>query len=168
MDFKELAALRYSCRKLSDRKVDEAIVQKLLEIQRLAPSAYNKQPQRIYLLEGSEVAEVLSRVTGEEFSASLFMVVCYDRAESWKRPFDEFDEGLMDSVIAACHLDLAITEAGLGTYWFTSFDPVVLSQALDLPEHHFPMVVFPVGYPADEERSSSDRRPLSEQVIDRR
>lgn len=171
MDFKQLAADRYSCRKLSDRKVDEALVQHLLEIQRLAPTACNNQPQRIYVLEGEEAVQTVAKATTYDFGARLFFIVCYDREESWKRKYDGFDGGVMDAVIAACHLDFAIAEAGLGTCWIGSFDPAALSQAMNLPDNHVPVVIFPVGYPTEEARPSKahgDRRPLDELVVDRR
>lgn len=171
MDFKQLATDRYSCRKLSDRKVDEKIIRHLLDVQRLSPTACNNQPQRIYVLEGEEAARMVTQVSSYNFGAHLFFVVCYDREVSWKRKHDGFDGGLMDAVIAGCHLDFAITEAGLGTCWIGSFDPVALAEAMDLPDNHVPVVIFPVGFPTEEARPSrahSDRRPLDELVIDRR
>ncbi|MFA5586497.1 MAG: nitroreductase family protein [Saccharofermentanales bacterium] len=169
MEFKELAALRYSCRKLSDRKVDEAVIQKLLETQRLAPTACNNQPQRIYVLEGDEAAALVARSCPYDFGARLFLVVCYDNQVSWKRKFDDFDGGMMDAVIAGCHLDFAIAEAGLGTTWIGNFDPAILSEGMGLPDHHIPVVIFPVGYPREEakpSRAHGDREPLEKMIID--
>ena len=171
MDFKQLATDRYSCRKLSGRKVDEKLVQHLLEVQRLSPTACNNQPQRIYVLEGEEAARMVNRVSSYDFGARLFFVVCYDKEISWKRKYDGFDGGIMDAVIAGCHLDLAVAEAGLGTCWIGSFDPVALAEAMDLPENHVPVAIFPVGYPPEEARPSrahGNRLPLEELVIDRR
>lgn len=168
MDFKQLASDRYSCRKISDRPVDDATIQHLLEVQQLAPTACNKQPQRIYVLKGPEAVEKIARATHYDFGASLFLVVCYDQEASWKRKADGFDGGIMDAVIAGCHLDFAIAEAGLGTCWIGEFDPEKLSEALELPPNHVPVVIFPVGYPSEEARPSRghfSREPLSHTVI---
>ena len=168
MTFKDLASKRYSCRKISDRPVDEAIIQHLLEVQRLAPTACNNQPQRIYVLEGEEVAKKIAQTTPYDFGASLFLVVCYDKEASWKRRADGFDGGIMDAVIAACHLDFAIAEAGLGTCWIGEFDPAKLSQVLELPDHHVPVVIFPLGYPTEEAKPSRghySREDLEHTVI---
>ena len=43
-DFLELAAERYSCRKFSDKPVEEEKIQKILQAARLAPTAKNGQP----------------------------------------------------------------------------------------------------------------------------
>lgn len=168
MDFKDLASKRYSCRKISDRPVDEATIQHLLEVQRLAPTACNNQSQRIYVLEGEEAVKKIGQATHYNFGASLFFVVCYDREASWKRRADGFDGGIMDAVIAGCHLDFAIAEAGLGSCWIGEFDPEILMKALDLPDHHVPVVIFPVGYPTDEAKPSRghfSREPLEHTVI---
>lgn len=168
MDFKDLASKRYSCRKISDRPVDEATIQHLLEVQRLAPTACNNQSQRIYVLEGEEAVKKIGQATHYNFGASLFFVVCYDREASWKRGADGFDGGIMDAVIAGCHLDFAIAEAGLGSCWIGEFDPEKLREALDLPDHHVPVVIFPVGYPTDEAKPSRghfSREPLEHTVI---
>ncbi|NLA96011.1 MAG: nitroreductase [Clostridiaceae bacterium] len=171
MDFKQLASDRYSCRKLSDRKVDEKIIRHLLEVQRLAPTACNNQPQRIYVLEGDEAVRTIAKATHYIFGAKLFFVVCYDKEASWKRKFDGFDGGIMDAVIVGCHLDFAITELGLGTCWIGSFDPAALSSAMGLPDNHIPVAIFPVGYPTEGARPSKahrDRKPLDQLVIDHR
>lgn len=171
MDFKQLATDRYSCRRLSDRGVDEKTIRHLLEVQRLAPTAANRQPQRIYVLKGEKAVETIAKATHYDFGARLFFVVCYDKEESWKRKFDGFDGGIMDAVIVGCHLDFAITEAGLGTCWIAHFDPDALREAMGLPDNHVPVAIFPVGYPAEEARPSKahhDRKPLDQLVIDRR
>ncbi|NLB50229.1 MAG: nitroreductase [Clostridiaceae bacterium] len=171
MDFKQLASDRYSCRRLSDRKVDESTVRHLLEVQRLAPTAANRQPQRIYVLEGEDAVKTIAKATHYDFGARLFFVVCYDKDESWKRKFDGFDGGIMDAVIIGCHLDLAVAAAGLGTCWIAHFDPDALRDAMDLPDNHIPVAIFPIGYPAEDARPSrahTDRRPLDDTVIDRR
>lgn len=169
MDFSSLAANRYSCRKLDSRPVEPELIQKILEAQRLAPTAHNLQPQRIYVLEGDEAFATIAKATRYDFGARLFFVVCYDREASWKRKFDGFDGGLMDAVIAGCHLDFAIADAGLGSCWIANFDPDKLREAMELPEHHVPMAIFPVGYPTEEAKPSPshfDRKDLSHTVID--
>ncbi|NLA71235.1 MAG: nitroreductase [Clostridiaceae bacterium] len=169
MDFKQLATDRYSCRKFSDREVDEQTINHLLEIQRLAPTACNKQAQRIYILKGEKGRETIANATPHTFGANLFFVVCYDRDDCWVRRCDGFAGGSMDAVIAGCHLDLAIAEHGLGTCWVGDFDPVKLTEAMKLPDNHIPMVIFPIGYPAKDARPSRqhfDRKPLEHTVID--
>ena len=54
MDFFELAQRRWSVRKYADRPVEEDVLQKVLEAGRMAPTAMNYQPQRIFVLKSEE------------------------------------------------------------------------------------------------------------------
>lgn len=56
MNFAELSAQRYSLRKFSDRPVEDALLQQVLEAGRNAPTAHNNQPQRIFVLQSPEMA----------------------------------------------------------------------------------------------------------------
>ena len=51
MDFMQLARERYSCKKFDGRKVDESLLQQILEAGRLAPTAKNLQEQHVYILD---------------------------------------------------------------------------------------------------------------------
>ncbi len=168
MDMVQLAKDRYSCRSFSDREVEEEKLQQLLEIQRIAPTAHNNQSQRIYVLRGEKAQETIGKATRCVFGARLFLVVCYDKDECWVRKYDGALGGPMDAVIAGSHLDLAITACGLGTCWVAAFDPAKLREAMDLPENHIPVAIFPVGYPADDAKPAPlhfDRQPMEHTVI---
>lgn len=167
MDFKTLAEKRYSCRKFSDKKVSRETIEHLLEVQRIAPTACNNQPQRIYIVDGKDAEDTILKATRYNFNPPMYLVVCYDNEASWKRSYDQYEGGQMDAVIAACHLDFAIAEAGLGTCWIGEFDPKALQEAMDLPTNHIPMVIFPLGYPQEgtgPSRQHTDRKPLEHTV----
>lgn len=55
MNFAELSAQRYSLRKFSDRPVEDALLQQVLEAGRNAPTAHNNQPQRIFVLQSGRL-----------------------------------------------------------------------------------------------------------------
>ena len=50
MDFMELAGTRYSVRDFRDTPVEQEKLDRILEAARIAPTAANKQPQKIYVL----------------------------------------------------------------------------------------------------------------------
>ncbi|MBQ8978565.1 MAG: nitroreductase family protein, partial [Oscillospiraceae bacterium] len=50
MEFKEVVKARYSCKKYSDRQVEEDKITAVLEAGRLAPTAKNLQEQHIYVI----------------------------------------------------------------------------------------------------------------------
>ena len=51
MEFKDVVTGREAVRKFSDKKPSEEQIDSILEAGRLAPTAYNKQPQRVFVLE---------------------------------------------------------------------------------------------------------------------
>ena len=99
MDLYQLAKNRYSCRSFSGREVEEEVLERLLEIQRLAPTAHNKQSQRVYVLRGEKAQEIIGKATRCLFGAKLFLVMCYDRDDCWVRKYDGALGGPMDAVI---------------------------------------------------------------------
>lgn len=52
MEFMDLAKARFSLRSYSDRDVEPEKLTKILEAGRIAPTAKNNQPQRIFVLQG--------------------------------------------------------------------------------------------------------------------
>ena len=55
----------------------------------------------------------------------------------------------IDIGIIVDHMTLAATEQGLATCWICYFDPVKCREILNLPDDIEPVVILPLGYPAD-------------------
>ena len=53
MDFEKLSAARYSLRKFDSRPVEQEKLALILEAGRNAPTAHNKQPQRMFVIQSS-------------------------------------------------------------------------------------------------------------------
>ena len=51
MEFNELIQDRFSCRALSDREIPHEALDRILEAARVAPTAVNKQPFKIWAVE---------------------------------------------------------------------------------------------------------------------
>ena len=88
MEFLELAKKRYSERRFSKRQVEGSKIAKILEAGRLAPTAHNLQPQRIYVIASKKAREGLLQVTPMTYGAPLVFLVCYDKNVSWKNTND--------------------------------------------------------------------------------
>ena len=54
MDFLQLATDRYSVRSFSDRPIEPEKMEKILKAGQVAPTAVNFQPQKIYILRGTQ------------------------------------------------------------------------------------------------------------------
>ena len=57
MDFEKLSAARYSLRKFDSRPVEQEKLALILEAGRNAPTAHNKQPQRMFVIQSPEALE---------------------------------------------------------------------------------------------------------------
>ena len=62
MTFLELAADRYSVRKFKNEPIEEEKLAKIIEAARLAPTACNNQPQKIYVVKSEEKRMALAEV----------------------------------------------------------------------------------------------------------
>ena len=167
MSLKELLQKRYSVRAYLTDEVKKEEIDYILECARLSPSACNFQPWCLYVILSPEKKAAVQEAYNREWikSAPLYIVVCGNRSESWKRTkTDNKDHLDIDVAIVSEHICLAAEELGLGTCWICNFDPLTLKKALDLPENQEPVAVFPIGY-VDKPNSNipnKDRKNITE------
>ncbi len=147
MDLLNLFKERYSVRKFSGKKIEEEKINQILEAGRLAPTAVNNQPQRIYVIKSEEALDKLKTVTPYTFNTQTAFLICYDNTISWKRPFDGMDFGYIDASIVTTQMMLEIANLGLGATWVGYFDAKVMSKTFNLPENIIPVALLPAGYP---------------------
>ncbi len=165
--FLELAKARYSCRKFSKTKVEKEKIDYILEAARIAPTAVNYQPQKIFVIESEAALSKVSECTKYSFDAPLNFLVCYDKEASWKRGYDGDDSGTVDASIVVTHMMLAASEQGIGSTWVGSFNPAKVYELFDLPENYVPVAFLPMGYPAEDAHPAhlhDKRKDLSETV----
>lgn len=168
MGFMELAKQRFSARKFETRKVEEEKLQRILEAGRIAPTAANRQPQRILVVQEEAGLEKLTKAANA-YGAPLVLIVCADQSVVWKRPFDGHDMVDIDASIVTDHMMLEAADQGLGSVWICYFKPDVLRQEFNIPENLVPVNILAIGYNAgpvaDPERHDEARLPLSKTVF---
>ena len=167
MNFAELSAQRYSLRKFSDRPVEDALLQQVLEAGRNAPTAHNNQPQRIFVLQSQEALEKADACMDCHFHAPVVIGVGYDPKESWHREHDGKDHGEIDASIAVTQMMLQAADLGLGTTYVGMFDPEKLTAAFPEMAGLVPIAMLPLGYPAEgahPARLHTDRKPMEQLV----
>jgi len=150
MSFLELAARRYSVRNFDSREVENDKMLKVLEAARIAPSACNYQPYHFIVITDNETRKRINECYPREWfkKAPVVIVACGDHCMSWKRA-DRKDHCDVDVAIAVDHMTLAAAELGLGTCWVCAFDAKKCHEILSLPKNLEPVVLLPVGYPAE-------------------
>ena len=149
-NFLELAKRRYSVRKYKDIPVEQEKIDRILEAGRVAPTACNNQPEKIYVIKSPEKRRALSMVCPCIFDAPLVFAIAYDIRRSAKgRLYEGYQFGETDAAIVTTHMMLEATELGLGTCWVACFDEAALRRELAIPDNYKPVALLPLGYPSD-------------------
>ena len=149
MAFLELAKERFSCRKFSDRIVEEDKIDKIIKAGLLAPTAVNKQPFKIFKVKSDSI-EKLKKATPFTFNAKTFLIIGTDFQNSYVRSFDNKNFAEIDATIAATHMMLEIQDLGLGTTWVGHFDEKILKAEFPQLANYTIVAIFPIGYPAED------------------
>ena len=149
MTFLELAKERFSCRKFSEKPVEEEKIDKIIQAGLAAPTAVNKQPFKIFRLKANSI-EKLTKATPFTFGAKEFLIIGADKNSAYIRNFDNKNFAEIDSTIAATHIMLEIQDLGLGTTWVGHFDEKILKSEFKQLENYTIVAIFPIGYPADD------------------
>ena len=165
MDFFEVLGKRYSVRAYLPDPVEEAKLQQVLEAARMAPTAANRQPFRLIVTHTAGKEAELSKVYGAGWlvQAPLLVCACAVPSQGWTHFHTGKNYCDVDVAIVMDHLILAAAALGLGTCWIAAFDHTALKRMLRLPDELEPVVLTPLGYPADSPQPKI-RRPLEELV----
>ncbi len=151
MTFLELAKARYSVRKFKNDMIEDAKLAAILEAGRVAPTACNNQPQKIYVVKSEENRAKLAEVCRFTFDAPVILVIGYDKERDWKnRRMPGYSSGETDAAIVCTHMMLEAWEQGIGSCWVGAFAADAVEDALSLPENIRVTAMLPIGYAADD------------------
>ena len=148
MDFLKLCAERYSVRSFADTPIPDEVLNQILEAGRLAPSAMNFQPQRVFVIR-SEEALAKMRTVKKCYGVNTVLMICGDTEVACNRPKVDHCMAEMDCAIVTTQMMLAAREQGIGSCWICAFDVPAMAKAFDLPENLTPFVLLALGYPSD-------------------
>lgn len=168
MEFSKLAKERYSVRKFTDKRIDNELLDQILNIGHLAPTGCNNQPQRILVINSDDSIEKLRKCTKCHFGAKTALLVCYNKNECWTRKYDGKNCGVADACIVTTHMMLAAHDIGLGSTWVMHFDPFAMRSEFNIPENIEPVALLVMGYPAPDAEPMafhSQFRPMDEVVV---
>jgi len=168
MQLFEVIDLRRSVRAYRATPVEPSKIEAIIAAARLAPSAGDLQAYLILVAESLETrARLAEAALGQSFIAEAPVVLVFlaDTRVS-KRKYGERGATLFciqDATIAAAYAQLAAAAQDLGSCWVGAFDEARVAKLLSAPEHLRPIVLMPIGYPA-EEPARPARRPLGELI----
>ena len=106
MEFAEVITRRESIRKFDGRKPTEAQLAQILEAGRWAPTAFNRQPQRVWILESEEALAKMDQAHPCRYGAKLVLLVCGDATAAAGHGSNS--TAATDATIAATQMLLAV------------------------------------------------------------
>ena len=151
--FMNILESRSSCHSFNHYPVSASKLEMILEAGRLAPSAANCQPVRIWVVKSEEALAKLHEVH-PCYGAPVVLVVGCRNEEAWVRPSDGVNAAKTDAAIVLTHLMLTATDAGLANMWIWDFDPSKIREVLPETREHGIYGMLAIGHP-----SAADGRP---------
>lgn len=163
MSVKTIIIKRRSIRKYQDKKIPNILIRELINAARLAPSAYNAQPSKFFVIKDEAIKQKLKQnnIFKQDFvyEAPIIIVCCTDKnvfpEERFEPVYSNSHEiggelgAVRDLSIAAQNLVLRATELTLGTCYIGLVNRARIKELLDIPKNYIVPFVITVGYPAE-------------------
>lgn len=166
MEAYDLIRQRRTIRKFLQKRLERALLEKLVDAARLAPSANNMQPLKYIIVSGEEKTEQFFKYVkwagyiapagnpGEDEKPVAYIVILLDTQV--RETGYELDVGA-----AAQNIFITAQEMGVGSCWMGAIDREGIRKLLSIPERYTINTVVALGYPAEspitEEESGSIR-----------
>lgn len=150
---KENIMSRKSVRKFLDKPVPNDVLESVLKAGMAAPSAMNRQPWAIEVVNDKEILNGLSAMLpyGRLETAPVAIIVCGDMSKTLEG--DARDFWVVDCSMMAENILLAAHAHGLGAVftgaWPTKERGEKVKEYLGMPENYEVLGVIPMGYPAE-------------------
>ena len=148
MDFEDIIRRRTAVRKFSDKKLEQEKLDKILEAGRLAPTAKNIQPIKIYVVQSNDGIASIDKASRCRYGVGTVLIICGNREEAYHK--GDYSTYEMDCCIVATHMMLEATNVGVDNIWIESFDEDILREEFDIPNEYIPVCLLPLGYKADD------------------
>ena len=164
----EIIKERRSIRRFQKKEIPKEIIEKLIEALIWAPSAGNLQSRKFYFVFNQEIKEKLAQAALDQrfiAQAPLAVVGCTD--DKISRRYGERGRNLYsicDVSASIQNLMILAHSKNLGTVWVGAFDEKEVSKILNLPKNLKPIVIVPVGYPA--EKPEAPPRVSKEEAVE--
>lgn len=167
-DLLDVLRSRTVLRNYSGKPVDDIVVDDLLSAMVSAPTASNKQAWSFVVVrEPERVRRLRAFSPGIIGTPALVVVACVDRSRTDRLPGHIsrkiYETSRLCVAMAVENLLLAAHARGLGGCPVSSFREAAVRTLLGIPDHIEPLLVVPVGHPA-EAPVRSDRRDKNEVI----
>lgn len=168
-NFEELTHARHSVRNFTDEPVDPAVIREAVTIAQQSPSACNRQPARVYVVD-SQVTDVLAIQSGNTgFREYVDKVLVVTATMSGARGASEMHLPFVDGGLFAMSLVYALQYKGIGTCmlnWYSSLkNDRKLRKIVGIPDDERVVVFIAIGtMPEELDVAQSTRQPVDEVI----
>ena len=146
MEFSKVIKERKSTRLFSKNQVEQEKLDIILEAGRIAPTAKNMQPYKVYVVQSAEGLDKIDKATKCRYSSPCVLMICDNKDTTYVKNDKPMCD--MDCSIVATHMMLAATDNGVDNIWIELFKPDVLINEFNLPDNLVPVILMPIGYKA--------------------
>ena len=148
---------RRSIRAYQPKPLPDRDLKAICEAGRCAPSAANRQPWHIVVVqEAAQKQRLAAACANQMWLADAGAIVA-----GIGKPTVNEKWYPVDVAIALQNMVIAATSLGYGTCWIGAFDPDQVKEVLGIPEEDVVVALTPIGVPADHPEARP-RMPMSE------
>ena len=149
MEFLEVLQNRFSCRDYSQKQVDREVIDQVLNVVKIAPTAKNMQPHQILVLSGKEKIDLIREASASLYNAPLVFVLLAEKERECYMQLNQRYLTETDLGIIGTYLMLGAENYGLNTCWVCNFDEKKLSSLLNLDKNLKPYSLILAGYKSE-------------------
>jgi nitroreductase len=169
MDFNEVIRTRRSVRTFKKDPIPQDVLNRVMDVVRIAPSGSNRQPWRFVLVTDEVLKQkMIAACNNQKFiaEAPVIVVACGQRLPLNRGGYMGEMSTLLDVAIAFTHLILAARAEDLGTCWIGAFSNDEIKKLLEIPDGYEVVAATPLGYPSSEDAftTNAKRKTLDEIV----
>lgn len=154
---------RRAKRALSEKKIPEDVVRRIMTAATYAPSCSNNQSWRfLVVMEEQALGKIREALAGGNYWAKKapVMVAVATRLDLDARLSDRRDYALFDCGLATENLQLQAVREGLYVHPMAGFDPLKVKEAFQIPEEFIVITLVALGYPGESSHLNDKHREL--------
>jgi len=169
--------IRRANRALSDKKIPDEIIRRIMTAATFAPSCFNNQPWRFLVATNDEALKAIHEALPEGnywVKNAPAVVVVATKVEDDCHLSDRRDYAVFDCGLATENLMLQAIKEGLYAHAIAGYRPEKIKASFQIPDEFIVITLVALGYPGDEaslndkhrelENSPRNRKPESEVI----
>ncbi len=149
MEYQKLIEERYSVRKFTDEPLTREQIVEVLEAGRIAPTARNSQPHRIWVVTKPEDLAKIDECSPCRYNAPAVLICAFSKEATFTHEDaknGDWSYGFVDGSIVFTQMLLKIHDMGLGACWVGLFDGPKVQELFGLPDDVTVFSLLPFGH----------------------